>query len=70
MMNKYIVQKLNVLRGTENQSCYISSAIPKARFSIGVNAPAVDALLQSPSDSFPELSSRSEYLENQAFDQS
>lgn len=41
---------------------YMSSAIPKALFSIGVNAPAADARLQSPSDNDPEPSSSFEYL--------
>ena len=41
----------------------MSSAIPKAFFSIGVNAPAADARLQSPSENVPEPSSSCEYLE-------
>lgn len=45
----------------------MSSDIPKALFSIGVKAPAVDARLQSPSDSNPGSPSRFEYLENNVF---
>lgn len=45
----------------------MSSDIPKALFSIGVKAPAVDARLQSPSDSNPGSPSRFEYLENKVF---
>lgn len=41
----------------------MSSAIPKALFSMGVNAPAADARLQSPSDNVPEPSSSFGYLE-------
>lgn len=40
----------------------MSSAIPKARFSIGVKAPEADALLQSPSDRALEFPSSSENL--------
>ena len=41
----------------------MSSATPKALFSIGVKAPAADARLQSPSESDdPGASSRYEYL--------
>lgn len=40
----------------------MSSAIPNTLFSIAVKAPAADALLQSPSESGPEPSSRYEYL--------
>jgi hypothetical protein len=46
------------------QKYYISSAIPKALFSINVKAPAADARLQSPSESVPGPSSRHEYLGN------
>lgn len=42
----------------------MSSAIPNARFSIGVKAPAADALRQSPSDSALEFPSSSEILKN------
>lgn len=42
---------------------YISSAIPKALFSIGVNAPAGLARLQRPSHNPPELSSKLETLQ-------
>lgn len=45
----------------------MSSAIPKALFSIGVNAPAVDARLQSPSESNPGSPSSFEYLGNNVF---
>lgn len=41
----------------------MSSAIPNALFSIGVNAPAALARLQSPSANGPESFSNSEYLE-------
>lgn len=44
-------------------SFYMSSAIPKARFSIGVNAPADLARLQRPSDNPDGLSSKLENLE-------
>lgn len=42
---------------TQVLTSYMSSAIPKALFSICVNAPAPDALLQSPSVNCPESSS-------------
>ena len=47
----------------------MSSAIPKALFSIGVKAPAADARLQSPSDSVPESFSSWGYLGSQGAEQ-
>ena len=44
---------------------YMSSAIPKALFSMGLNAPAEIALLQSPSERLPGPFSKEERLENQ-----
>lgn len=43
----------------------MSSAIPKALFSIRLSAPAADALLHNPSDNVLGLSPKLEYLGNQ-----
>lgn len=58
---------IQMLKWSQIATTYMSSAIPKALLSIGVKAPAVDARLQSPSDSNPGLPSRFEYLGNNVF---
>lgn len=59
--------RFNLLNEAKLSENYMSSAIPKALFSVGVNAPAVDARLQSPSESNPGSPSSFEYLGNNVF---
>lgn len=44
--------------------CYISFAIPKSLFSVGLNAPTDLAHLQRPSDNPPEFSSLLDILQS------
>lgn len=63
-IKKLVSRITQTLKRSQSASTHMSSASPNALLSIGVNAPAVDARLQSPSDSSPGLPSRFEYLGN------